>query len=29
MIHCVRRGAFFNTQRMVEEYRLKMWEKRE
>ncbi len=28
MIHCVRRGAFFNTQRMVEEYRLKMWEKK-
>ena len=25
MINCVRRGAFFNTQRMVEEYRDKMW----
>ena len=25
MIHCVRRTAFFNTQRMVEEYRAKMW----
>ena len=28
MINCVRRGAFFNTQRMVEEYRSKMWEKK-
>ncbi len=26
MINCVRRGGFFNTQRMVEEYRNKMWE---
>ncbi|MEI7998246.1 MAG: alpha-glucan family phosphorylase [Candidatus Omnitrophota bacterium] len=25
MINCVRRAAFFNTQRMVEEYRKKMW----
>jgi len=25
MIHCVRRSAFFNTQRMVEEYHKKMW----
>jgi glycogen phosphorylase len=25
MIHCIQRGAFFNTQRMVEEYRTKMW----
>lgn len=26
MINCVRRAAFFNTQRMVEEYNSKMWE---
>lgn len=26
MIHCIRRAAFFNTQRMVEEYRDKMWQ---
>ncbi|MBL8013178.1 MAG: alpha-glucan family phosphorylase [Candidatus Omnitrophica bacterium] len=26
MINCVRRAAFFNTQRMVEEYNAKMWE---
>jgi len=25
MIHCVRRGGFFNTQRMVQEYKAKMW----
>ena len=25
MIHCIRRAAFFNTQRMVEEYAQKMW----
>ncbi len=25
MIHCVRRAGFFNTQRMVEEYKQKMW----
>jgi len=25
MIHCVARSAFFNTQRMVKEYRDKMW----
>ncbi|MBI4309537.1 MAG: alpha-glucan family phosphorylase, partial [Candidatus Omnitrophica bacterium] len=25
MVHCIRRGAFFNTQRMVEEYHEKMW----
>lgn len=25
MINCVRRSAFFNTQRMVEEYREKLW----
>ena len=25
MIHCIYRGAFFNTQRMVEEYHEKMW----
>jgi len=25
MIHCIRRAAFFNTQRMVEEYQEKMW----
>ncbi len=25
MVNCVRRAAFFNTQRMVEEYRQKMW----
>ncbi len=25
MIHCIRRAAFFNTQRMVEEYKQKMW----
>ena len=25
MIHCIRRAAFFNTQRMVEEYKKKMW----
>ncbi len=25
MIHCVRRAGFFNTQRMVEEYRDRMW----
>ncbi len=25
MIHCVRRGGFFNTQRMVQEYHAKMW----
>lgn len=26
MINCVRRAAFFNTQRMIEEYNSKMWE---
>ncbi len=26
MIHCVERSAFFNTQRMVKEYRDKMWQ---
>ncbi|MCR4338146.1 MAG: alpha-glucan family phosphorylase [Candidatus Omnitrophica bacterium] len=26
MIHCVAQSAFFNTQRMVEEYREKMWQ---
>ncbi|MCB9757743.1 MAG: alpha-glucan family phosphorylase [Candidatus Omnitrophica bacterium] len=26
MIHCVQRSAFFNTQRMVKEYRDKMWQ---
>ena len=26
MINCVRRAAFFNTQRMVNEYNSKMWE---
>jgi starch phosphorylase len=26
MINCVRRAAFFNTQRMVEEYNAKMWQ---
>lgn len=26
MVNCVRRAAFFNTQRMVEEYNAKMWE---
>ncbi len=25
MIHCVERSAFFNTQRMVKEYRDQMW----
>jgi len=25
MINCVRRGGFFNTQRMVQEYKAKMW----
>jgi len=25
MIHCVRRGGFFNTHRMVQEYKTKMW----
>ena len=23
--HCIRRGGFFNTQRMVQEYKTKMW----
>jgi starch phosphorylase len=27
MIHCIRRAAFFNTHRMVEEYKEKMWAK--
>ena len=26
MIHCIERSAFFNTQRMVKEYREKMWQ---
>lgn len=26
MIHCIQRSAFFNTQRMVKEYRDKMWQ---
>ena len=26
MINCIRRAAFFNTQRMVEEYKIKMWQ---
>ncbi len=26
MVHCVERSAFFNTQRMVKEYRAKMWQ---
>ena len=26
MIHCVRNGAFFNTQRMLEQYHKEMWE---
>ena len=25
MIHCIHRGGFFNTQRMVQEYKAKMW----
>ena len=25
MIHCVGRSAFFNTQRMIQEYKKKMW----